>query len=132
MELEIKLAQALEEVSHVGHLSAGGTKRANKDWLPTGHPKHALSGHHDKVNAVSFHPTYSIFASASADAAVKIWDWDSGELEWTLKGHTKSVTNCDFDSAGKHLGEFCFLNWLTQKTHVKTRSISDFLIRSFY
>ncbi|KIM71777.1 hypothetical protein PILCRDRAFT_830134 [Piloderma croceum F 1598] len=103
MELETKLAQALEEVSHVGHLSAGGTKHANKDWLPTGHPKHALSGHRDKVNAVSFHPTYSVFASAGADAAVKIWDWDSGELERTLKGHTKSVTDCDFDSAGKYL-----------------------------
>jgi platelet-activating factor acetylhydrolase IB subunit alpha len=45
MDLEAKLAQALEEISHVGHLSAGGTKRTNKDWLPTGHSKYTLSGH---------------------------------------------------------------------------------------
>ncbi len=103
MDLESRLNQALEESSHVG--SASGTKRANSDWLPAAPAKYTLVGHRDKINAVSFHPMYSIVASASVDATVKIWDWDSGDLERTLKGHTKAVTDCDYDSIGKALGE---------------------------
>ncbi|EDR10667.1 uncharacterized protein LACBIDRAFT_325488 [Laccaria bicolor S238N-H82] len=34
---------------------------------------------------------------AKKDAQVKIWDWDSRELE-TLKSHTKAVPDCQFDS----------------------------------
>ena len=105
MELEVRLAQALEEVSHVGHLSSGGTKRMNKDWLPTT-AKHTFSGHQDSINAVTFHPVFSSLATACGDFTIKIWDWDSGELERTLKSHTKSVTDCDYDSRGKTLGEW--------------------------
>ena len=36
---------------------------------------------------------------------VKIWDWDSGELERTLRSHTKAVSNCQFDSTGKVSGK---------------------------
>jgi platelet-activating factor acetylhydrolase IB subunit alpha len=105
MELESRLAQTLEEISHVGQLSAGGTKRTNKEWLPNDPAKSTLIGHRDKINAVSFHPLYSVLASASVDATVKIWDWDTGELEHTLKSHTKAVTDCEYDSTGKVLGE---------------------------
>lgn len=105
MDLESRLAQALEEISHVGVLSSSGTTRKNIDWLPSAPPKHTLIGHRDKINAVSFHPMYSVVASASVDATVKIWDWDSGDLERTLKGHTKAVMDCDFDTTGKMLGE---------------------------
>ena len=67
MDLEARLAQALEEVLHA-HLTAGGTQRLNKDLLPTVPAKHTLSGHRNKVNAISFHPIHSVLASASADA----------------------------------------------------------------
>lgn len=56
--------------------------------------------------AVTFHPIYTTLVTASDDATLKVWEWESGELEKTLKGHTKSVTDCDFDSKGKTLGEF--------------------------
>lgn len=56
------------------------------------------------VNAVAFHPLYSVLASASDDFTIKIWDWETGELERTLKAHTKRVTDCQFDSKGKQLG----------------------------
>ena len=110
MELETRLVQVLEEISHIGELSAGGTKRANKEWLPTEPAKRTLIGHRDKINAVAFHPVYSVLASASVDATVRIWDWDTGESERTLKSHTKAVTDCKFDSTGKVLGERGQLN----------------------
>jgi platelet-activating factor acetylhydrolase IB subunit alpha len=110
-----KLTQAVKEISHVGHLSASGMKHPNKDWLPTAPAKYTLAGHWDKVNAVSFHLVYSICASTSGDATVKIWDWESGELEQTLKSHTKSVIDYDFDSTGKNLGGHTFLAPLCEK-----------------
>lgn len=99
MELEARLAQAHED------LSSHGTKRTNTEWLPNATAKRTLIGHRDKINAVRFHPHYSVLASASVDSTVKIWDWETGELERTLKGHTKAVTDCDFDSTGKILGK---------------------------
>lgn len=44
-------------------------------------------------------------ASASEDSTIKIWDWESGECERTIKGHTKAVMDVDFDSKGNLMGE---------------------------
>lgn len=104
MDLEARLAQAVEEISQVAHLTTGGARRSNQDWIPSAPARHTLSGHRAVVNALSFHPTFSSLATASEDATLKIWDWESGELERTLKGHTKSVTDCQYDSKGKNLG----------------------------
>lgn len=103
MDLETRLSHALEELEHP---STGTRKRSNKEWIPSEPVKNTLIGHRDKINAVAFHPTYSVLASASVDATVRVWDWDTGELERTLKGHTKSVTDCAYDSGGRVLGEF--------------------------
>ena len=105
MELEKQLKQALEDISNANPLASGGSSRANKEWIPSTTPRHTLTGHRDKINAVSFHPLYSVLASASVDATVKIWDWDTGECERTLKSHTKAVSDCQYDSTGKVLGE---------------------------
>lgn len=51
-----------------------------------------------------FHPVFSVFASASEDATIKIWDFETGDFERTLKGHTDSVQDVAFDSNGKMLG----------------------------
>ena len=37
---------------------------------------------------------------------MKVWDWETGEMERTLKGHTKRITDCEYDSKGKNLGTF--------------------------
>ncbi|THH18967.1 hypothetical protein EW146_g2117 [Bondarzewia mesenterica] len=104
LDLESRLAQALHENSHMAALPSGFSKRNNPDWLPTaGSPKHTLTGHRDVVNTVAFHPVYSVVASGSDDCTIKVWDWETGELERTLKGHTKRVTDCEYDSKGKHL-----------------------------
>ena len=101
MDLETRLAQATEELSRG---ASGGGKSSSKDWIPSSPPQRSLIGHRDKILAVRFHPQYSVIASTSVDATVKIWDWESGELERTLKGHTRPTTDCDFDSTGKTLG----------------------------
>lgn len=54
---------------------------------------------------VVFHPVFSVFASASEDATIKLWDFETGDFERTLKGHTDSVQDVAFDSNGKMLGK---------------------------
>ncbi|EIM90085.1 dynein regulator [Stereum hirsutum FP-91666 SS1] len=104
LDLEARLSQALEETSNMVSIGPSSvTKRTNPDWLPTAGSKHTLTGHRGMVNAVAFHPLYSVLASASDDFTIKIWDWETGELERTLKAHTKRVTDCQFDSKGKQL-----------------------------
>lgn len=65
-------------------------------WLPRAPPRHVLQGHRLPVTSVAFHPIYTTLASASEDASIKIWDWEHGELERTLKGHTKAVLSVDY------------------------------------
>ena len=57
-------------------------------------------GHRDPITALALHPTFSLIASASEDSTVKLWDFESGEFERTLKGHTNTVQHLTFDRAG--------------------------------
>lgn len=51
-----------------------------------------------------FHPVFSLLVSASEDATIKVWDYETGEYERVLKGHTNSVQDIAFDPQGKLLG----------------------------
>jgi len=60
----------------------------------------------------SFFPSFfsvlsSIFASASSseDATIKLWDYETGDFERTLKGHTNAIQHVAFDPKGNFLGE---------------------------
>ena len=55
------------------------------------------------VNQVLFHPLYSLLLSASDDGSIKIWDYEEGTLQNTLRGHTNHVTDLSFDKEGKLL-----------------------------
>ncbi|TWU70948.1 protein with putative role during mitosis [Metarhizium rileyi] len=65
-------------------------------WLPEPSPRHSLRCHTSTINCVAFHPKYSTVASASDDCTIKIWDWETGELEKTIKGHTQAVRGVDY------------------------------------
>ena len=100
MDLENRNASLQEE------LSVSPAKRAQMqtDWVPRAPAAYVLTGHRGQVLKVAFHPTFNLIASASDDGTVKIWDWETGEFERTLKGHTRSVNDVDFDSKGNLLG----------------------------
>ena len=100
MELENRNAQLQEE------LSAAPARRSGSqaDWLARAPARHVLTGHRSPVTRVTFHPVFSVLVSASYDASIKVWDWETGELERTLKGHTKAVKDVDFDSKGNIIG----------------------------
>ena len=41
--------------------------------------------------------------SSSEDATIKVWDYETGDFERTLKGHTDAVQDLGFDHTGKFL-----------------------------
>ena len=43
--------------------------------------------------------------SMGVNMLVQVWDFETGEFERTLKGHTKAVNNLAFDKDGSMLGE---------------------------
>ena len=125
LDLESRLQEALHDNSNMATLPAGFSRRNNPDWLPTaGSSKHILTGHRDAVNAVAFHPVYSALVSASDDSTMKVWDWETGEMERTLKGHTKRITDCEYDSKGKNLGSFAL-----SRVRSRCLMISDSILR---
>lgn len=87
-------------------LNAAPARRANTetDWVPRAPARYTFTGHRSPVTSVAFHPLFTLVASASEDATIKIWDWETGEFERTLKGHTKQVWGVDFGSTGENLG----------------------------
>ena len=106
MDLENRNAVLQEEIS----LSPAKRAAMQTDWVPRAPAAYVLKGHRSQVVKVAFHPTFNLLASASEDATIKIWDWETGEFERTLKGHTRHVNDVDFDSKGNMLGEFAYIN----------------------
>ncbi|XP_066137499.1 lissencephaly-1 homolog [Euwallacea fornicatus] len=100
MELESKLNDAEKE-----YIEGAPTrnKRSPTEWIPRPPEKFCLTGHRDPVTRVIFHPVFSLMVSASEDATMKVWDFETGEYERTLKGHTDPVQDIAFDASGKLL-----------------------------
>lgn len=97
LDLESQLSalkQELESTQTLGSAASKHTDPAN--WLPKPPAKSVLAGHRQPVTAVAFHPLFSLLASCSEDGIIKIWDWELGELEKTIKAHTKGILDLDF------------------------------------
>ncbi|KAF8642466.1 hypothetical protein AX16_009467 [Volvariella volvacea WC 439] len=99
IELESRVASLEEELRS----SPAARSASVVDWIPKGQPRHSLAGHRATINRVAFHPIFSIIATASEDSSIKIWDWETGELERTLTGHTRDVKDVDFHPQGTYL-----------------------------
>ena len=110
MDLENRNAALQEEVS----MSPAKRAASQSDWVPRAPAGRVLTGHRGEITKVAFHPLYSLLASASNDATIKIWDWETGEFDRTLKGHTRTVNDIYFDSKGNLLGASF---WLCSDMH---------------
>ncbi|CAL8070019.1 unnamed protein product [Calicophoron daubneyi] len=116
LDLEAKLGEAEREFQSMqaaaGYGPAGAAPgsgipgrgdRRGVDAIPRPPAKFTLTGHRSPITRVLFHPHYNVFVSASEDATIKVWDYETGEFEQTLKGHTDSVQDLAFDPTGKLL-----------------------------
>jgi len=81
------------------NLTPSALSQRSKDpasWLPRHPPRHVMESHRNVINCVAFHPVFSSVATGSDDYTIKIWDWEEGEIERTIKGHTRAVLDVDF------------------------------------
>jgi platelet-activating factor acetylhydrolase IB subunit alpha len=76
--------------------SAARLKQDPATWLPKTPARYTLESHQKEVTCIAFHPIFSSIASGSEDCNIKIWDWEQGDLERTIKGHTRTVADLDF------------------------------------
>lgn len=69
MDLEAQNQQLKDDLEQAGK----GKKIDQSAVLPREPAKHVLRGHRDGVRACKFHPVYSLLATASEDATIKVW-----------------------------------------------------------
>jgi len=91
VELEARLAETEKEIRSG---APGKDKRNPADWIPRPPEKYCLTGHRSTVTRVIFHPIFSILASASEDATIKVLYVASAQFAQMLK------IDCNF--VGKH------------------------------
>lgn len=96
MDLESRNASLQSEIDNATPTSLSRKNQDPLAWLPRSPARHTLQSHRSPITCVAFHPIFSSLASGSEDATIKIWDWELGELERTVKGHTKAVLDVDY------------------------------------
>lgn len=96
MDLESRCASLQTELDTATPTSLSQKNKDPASWLPRAPARHDLESHREPVTCVAFHPIFSSLASGSEDTTIKIWDWELGELERTVKGHTRAVLDVDY------------------------------------
>jgi platelet-activating factor acetylhydrolase IB subunit alpha len=96
MDLESRNSALQSELDSATPTSLSRRNVDPTSWLPRSPARHTLQSHRQPVTCVAFHPIFSSLASGSEDTTIKIWDWELGDLERTVKGHTKAVLDVDF------------------------------------
>lgn len=127
MDLESRNAAILAELSSPTRATTSSSSSA--PFIPRAPARHTLTSHRAPITRVAFHPTWTVLASASEDASVKIWDWEGGEFERTVKGHTKAVMDVDFDLKGTMMGEPVLLQPEASSTPWTSLTPSHVLVR---
>lgn len=101
MELEAQVKQLEEELKNS---QPGAVRRkAEGRQIPRAPHVKQFARHRSPISRVVFHPIFSVLVTSSEDASVIVWDYESGEFERTLKGHTGSVNDVAFNSTGSAL-----------------------------
>jgi platelet-activating factor acetylhydrolase IB subunit alpha len=95
MDLESQNSALQSELDSATPTSLSRRNQDPTSWLPRS-PRYTLESHRDTINCVAFHPIFSSIASGSDDCTIKIWDWELGDLERTIKGHTRAVLDVDY------------------------------------
>src|ERR1700710_241028 len=96
MDLESRITTLQSDLENATPTSLSARNQDPTSWLPKATPRHTLESHRDPINCIAFHPIFSSIASGSDDCTIKIWDWELGELEKTIKGHTRAVLDVDY------------------------------------
>ncbi|KAI4598997.1 protein with putative role during mitosis [Pestalotiopsis sp. 9143b] len=96
MELEARNTSIQAELDSATPTSLARRSQDPASWLPRSPARHTLQSHQKPITCIAFHPVFSTLASGSEDYTIKIWDWELGEHERTIKGHTKAVLDVDF------------------------------------
>eukprot|EP01006_Ploeotia_vitrea_P053094 TRINITY_DN67753_c9_g2_i1.p1 TRINITY_DN67753_c9_g2~~TRINITY_DN67753_c9_g2_i1.p1 ORF type:complete len:498 (+),score=242.11 TRINITY_DN67753_c9_g2_i1:194-1495(+) len=99
MGLEQQVEQLSEDVKNAGK----GKKVDVSEALPREPARHVLNGHRGPITRVLFHPVFNVLVSASEDSTVKMWDYESGQFERTIKAHTDAVQDVAFNTDGSLL-----------------------------
>lgn len=99
MDLESHNAALQSELDNASLTTSSKRNKDPTSWLPTLPARYTLESHRSTINCLAFHPKFSSIASGSDDCTIKIWDWELGELEQTLKGHTRAVLDVDYGGA---------------------------------
>ena len=91
---------------------SGGGDRALRFWnVETSREIRSVENAHGKlIKSLAFSPDGKIVATGSGDAAICLWDTESGRLGATLRGHVNTVYSVAFSPDGHLLASGCFDN----------------------
>lgn len=84
---------------------SGGEDNQVRFWNALGDAKQVrnVGGHTQRIHRLVFHPTKPVFATASADQTVRIWNADNGQSVRKLSGHTDWVYALAWSPDGERL-----------------------------
>lgn len=98
LSLQKKINNLEQQVKNLqDDLAKGPAKKGQKEgnieqlYLPKTPPKFQLKGHKASITSLAFHPMYTQLATSSEDGTIKIWEFQTGDFERTLKGHTSTI-----------------------------------------
>ncbi|KAL2811993.1 WD40-repeat-containing domain protein [Aspergillus granulosus] len=129
LDLEARLASLQAELDSTPSAARAKQNKNPENWLPGSLSTYTLESHRDAITCIAFHPVFTSVASGSEDCTIKIWDWELGELEQTLKGHTRAVSGLDFGGQkGQTLlascsGDLTIKIWDPSKDYANTRTL---------